>query len=65
MAIVWKDGAVVLDPLVSKKNQVPGPINGALRFLGVSKGEAADEFEAIGLHLHRWIKDWLKHDEGV
>ena len=59
-SIVWKDSEVVLGPLT-----VQDSINRALRFLGVSKGEAADEFEAIGLHLHRWTKDWLKHDEGA
>ena len=59
-SIVWKDSEVVLGPLT-----VQDSINRALRFLGVSKGEAADEFEAIGLHLHRWTRDWLKHDEGA
>jgi len=59
-SIVWKDSEVVLGPLTEQDS-----INRALRFLGVSKGEAADEFEAMGLHLNRWTKDWLKRDEGV
>ena len=63
-SIVWKDGEVVLGPLVSEKNPEPGPINEALRFLGVSTGKSGDEFATIGLHLHSWTKDWLKHDEG-
>ncbi len=64
-SIIWKDGKVVLGPLVSEKNPEPGPINEALRFLGVSTGESGDEFATIGLHLHRWTKDWLKHDENT
>jgi hypothetical protein len=59
-SIVWKDSEVVLGPLT-----VQDSINRALRFLGVSKGEAEDEFNAIGLNLNRWTKDWLKHDEGA
>ena len=59
-SIVWKDSEVVLGPLT-----VQDSINRALRFLGVSKGEAADEFDAIGLHLHRWTREWLHRNEGV
>lgn len=35
-------------------------INDALRYLGVDRGEAADEFEAAGLGLHRDTDGWLK-----
>jgi hypothetical protein len=62
-SMVWKDGEVVLGPLIDEKNPMPGPINRALQFLGVSKGEAGDEFETIGLHLHRWTKEWLRQKE--
>ncbi|VWD34749.1 hypothetical protein BLA18109_06930 [Burkholderia lata] len=33
-------------------------INEALRYLGVAKGEARDEFEAIGLDQHRDTDRW-------
>lgn len=55
-SIVWKDGKVELGPLTGSTPE-GWPVNRALQFLGVSKGEAADEFEAIGLHLHRWMRD--------
>jgi hypothetical protein len=34
-------------------------INEALRFLGVTRGEAHDEFEAVGLGQHRDTDRWL------
>jgi hypothetical protein len=37
-----------------------GPINEALRLIGVRVGTARDEFEAIGLHRHRHTDDWLE-----
>jgi len=33
-------------------------INQALRFLGVTKAEAYDEFDAVGLGRHRRTEDW-------
>jgi hypothetical protein len=62
-SMVWKGGEAVLGPLIDEKNPIPGPINRALQFLGVSIGEGGDEFEAIGLHLHRWTKEWLRDKE--
>jgi hypothetical protein len=35
-------------------------INRALQFLGVSKGDAFDEFEAVGLNAHRSTDTWLE-----
>ncbi|HLD67510.1 MAG TPA: hypothetical protein VJA19_15875 [Pseudomonas sp.] len=34
-------------------------INQALRFLGISKGEALDEFDAVGLGQQRETNEWL------
>src|SRR3989440_7835863 len=35
--------------------------NQALRQLGVPRGAAFDEFEAVGLGRHRHTEDWLAH----
>jgi hypothetical protein len=41
-----------------------GPINEALRRLGVKVvAPAKDEFEALGLNLHRSTEDWLEVEE--
>jgi hypothetical protein len=34
-------------------------INDALRYLGLAKGEAHDEFEAVGLGRHRDTDEWV------
>ena len=36
-----------------------GPLSEGLRFLGVKKGSAPDEFEAVGLGRHRETDDWV------
>ncbi len=36
------------------------PISQALRLLGVDKGNQYDEFEAVGLGLHRSNEEWLE-----
>jgi hypothetical protein len=54
-ALVWKDGAVIFGPIETKDNQLVSTplldlaINQAMRHLGVQRGTARDEFEAIGL----------------
>jgi hypothetical protein len=48
-AAVWEAGRVVLGP---HQGQV-GPINDALRFLGVARTQALDEFAAAGLDRYR------------
>lgn len=35
-------------------------INDALRYLGVQKGDATDEFDVVGLGQHRATDDWLE-----
>lgn len=56
-ALVWSDGEIVLEPLISASI---GPINSALRELGVQRGRARDEFDALGLGKHRQTDAWLK-----
>lgn len=53
-AVVWARGEEVLAPTHDAK-----AINIALRLLGVSRGTAHDEFEAVGLPRHRRTRDWL------
>ncbi len=36
------------------------PVNQVLRRLGVLRGEAIDEFDAVGLNRHRSTEDWVK-----
>jgi len=36
------------------------PFNQVLRRLGVLRGEAIDEFDAVGLNRHRSTDDWVK-----
>jgi hypothetical protein len=53
-ALVWSQGRVVLGPLSGPI----GPINQALRALGVGPGRHHDEFAAVGLGRHRFTEDW-------
>lgn len=58
-AAVYSNGALVFGP----KSAEEGPINEALRVLGVSAGSKRDEFEAVGLDRHRHTEDWLESAE--
>lgn len=65
-SMVWRDGAVVLGPLLSDNEygQLEDPIsewavNKALRYLGVQQAER-DEFDALGLGRHRATEEWLE-----
>jgi len=53
--VVFTDGRQVGQLLVSET-----AINHALHILGVSKGNAYDEFEAVGLGAHRDTDAWLE-----
>lgn len=55
-AIVWRDGEVWSGP---EKSRI-GSINSALRRLGAEKGDAYDEFDAVGLGRHRHNEDWIE-----
>ena len=58
-AAVFSKGALVFGPTAAEK----GPINEALRMLGVTAGSTRDEFAAVGLDRHRHTEDWLDSDE--
>jgi len=55
-AIVWEDGRVRMPAQQARS----GPINEALRLMGVRAGIMRDEFEAVGLGAHRSNDDWLE-----
>lgn len=56
-ATVWENGNVVMPP-----TRAPiGPINSALRLLGVEARPPYDEFDAIGLGGYRSNERWLEH----
>lgn len=64
-AVVWRSGGVVLGPVTtsSEMEHRPDPpdraINRAVRELGVTRGEAFDEFDSLGLGHHRSNHSWL------
>jgi hypothetical protein len=53
-SFIFSNGVQVGQPIVADD-----AINQALRSLGVSKGNSIDEFEAVGLGLHRDTDQWL------
>ena len=54
-AAVWRNGELVLSP-----SQADHPVNAALRSLGVARGVRDDEFDVVGLGLHRHTADWAE-----
>jgi len=52
-ADLWEGGKFVPTPLLE------GAINRAVRHLGVERGSALDEFDALGLGRHRSNEAWL------
>lgn len=64
-AVVWRDGAVSFGPVETVDTYdtttplLEGAINRAVRFLGVERGDARDEFEALGLNVYRDNEDWV------
>jgi hypothetical protein len=53
-AAVWEGGRTILGPRKGES----GPINDALRFLGVRRTLSEDEFVVAGLDRHRRMDDW-------
>jgi hypothetical protein len=45
---------------VRASGQTAGCLNQVLRRLGVLRGEAIDEFDAVGLNRHCSTEDWVK-----
>jgi hypothetical protein len=62
-AQVWDGGRSVIGPLhLAEGEPAPAdgsPISRALRRLGATRGGHADEFDAVGLGVHRDTDDWL------
>lgn len=55
-ATVWEFGSVRMPPTEAKR----GPINAALRVMGVRARFMRDEFETVGLGTRRSNDDWLE-----
>ena len=60
-AAVWSRGALVMPP----RRAEGGPINEALRLLGVERAGHHDEFDALGLGRHRSLESWLEEAENI
>lgn len=71
-AVLWRRGQLAWGPrhtcdveadaggeLVWAPDHRDAAINAALRELGVERGDAFDEYAALGLHLKRTTEDWL------
>ncbi len=65
-ALVWRDGDVGFGPVETADTYeqvtplLEGAINRAVRLLGVERGHARDEFEALGLNRHRDNDGWVE-----
>jgi hypothetical protein len=55
-AAVWESGKIILAP----RQANIGPINDALRLLGITRTQTQDEFDVAGLGRHRRTEDWLR-----
>ncbi len=69
-AVVARDGGIVFGP----RHAEHGPINAALRILGVRKERDLDEYDTLGLGLYRdngklvrayYLRDWQRAAIGV
>jgi hypothetical protein len=63
--VAWRDGEIWLEPATTEFRWPPNPasnpqwaFNQALRQLGVDRGEAFDEFDALNLGKRRHTEDW-------
>jgi len=59
VAVVFRDGQVA-----GPRRSEIGPINEALRLLGIERLTQSDEFQAVGLWRYRFTEDWLELDAG-
>ncbi|GAA4935461.1 hypothetical protein [Actinoplanes utahensis] len=69
-AVAWRAGAVAWGPVFTANAtgeaedhyEIVGrddmAVNALLRWLGVDRGDAFDEFAAVGLDRHRWTDGW-------
>lgn len=49
---------IKVEPEVKSVERTIGPINSALRALGVARTESLDEFDSLGLGRFRSMEDW-------
>jgi hypothetical protein len=61
-AICWSHSSILCGPLTSnERTPLPqGAINQVLQALGVTRGNACDEFAALGLDRYRENEDWIE-----
>jgi len=59
-AAVWRDGRLLMSPAKARR----GPINRALRHLGVRFTWPRDAFQTVGLHRYRDNDDWIAAANG-
>ncbi len=66
-AIVWQNSVQVLKKQTEEGagSISLGPINDALRLLGVVANVNQDEFETAGLHRHRKMEYWFEEGTGI
>lgn len=70
--VVWRGGEVCLGPVIREftatapdpPSSQHWPFNQALRELGADRGDAFDEFDALGLGRWRHTEDWLTSRQG-
>lgn len=60
VVVVFRGGQVAYGP---RRGEI-GPINEALRLLGIERLTQSDEFQAVGLWRHRFTEEWLELDAG-
>jgi hypothetical protein len=60
-AVLWRDGKIMFGPVRTNDAVVllDGAINIAVRQIGVERGQAIDEFAALGLDRYRDNGDWV------
>ncbi len=71
-AIAWEHGRIKSGPLRTSNEKDPAgrpstpllerALNRILRLLGVARGQAIDEFDALGLGKHRSNEKWLAQE---
>ena len=64
---VWKKGKMTMksQTCITRIPQSFGPVNAALKEMGVIATEGKDEFETIGLNRHRQMEDWFEASTGI
>lgn len=70
--VLWRDGEVSLGPVVTRSgpaepDRPPSSewaFNQALRQFGAERGDAFDEFDALGLGRRRRTEDWAASGPG-